>query len=195
MIAATLLSVLFAAPSCAGVSPRVLAGIVQQESGGEPLAIHDDTESRSYFPRDVASATSLITRLSAAHHAFSVGLMQIENTNWSTYRVTGPELLEPALNVAIGCSVYRENLAALRAYNTGSPRPSYRGDRYAEAVLRATILSQQVPGTSDGSRTLATAPRIHFRVAAKRSRKKHPTVLVAAKVSAFGFSAVDPATH
>jgi len=190
---AALLSSLFASSYCTGVSPRILAGIVRQESGGDPLAIHDDTESRSYWPRDVATASALIVRLDAARHAHSVGLMQIENSNWAAYRVTGTQLLDPALNTAVGCDIYRRDVAALRAYNTGSSAPSDRGNRYAEAVFLSIPLPLSAPTLTPPSATPTVIPRKRRVVRLKITRKR--SKMLAEKLPSFGFSAADPAVR
>jgi len=147
ILAPATLAGLLSMPSCSGIDRRVLYGLVATESAGDPLAIHDDTAGRSYFPRDPVTAATLVVRLDRARHAFSVGLTQVENSNWARYRVTGVQLLDARTNVAVGCAIYRENLSALRAYNTGTPAPSALGDRYAAAVFVASriVTPRQVP--------------------------------------------------
>lgn len=189
IVPAALLSGLFTLPSCAGLDPRLLAGIVRAESAGAPLAIHDDTSSRSYWPRDIATAATLIVRLSAARHAYSVGLMQIENSNWARFGVTGTQLLNPLTNVAVGCSIFRENLLALRAYNTGSFAASAQGDRYAEAVFDVSL---------DPVVHAAQPPRIVRRVATivqKRPQRRPRAAEHSAKRVAFGLSTPDGPAH
>ena len=134
VIAGAALATLLAMPACANLEKRILYGIVRTESSGEPYAVHDDTDGRSYFPREWRRAAILVERLDAARHAFSVGLFQVENTNMARFHVSSVELLDPAPNVAIGCAIYREQLPALYAYNTGSRRESSAGDRYVAAV-------------------------------------------------------------
>ncbi len=119
--------------------------------------------------------------------------MQIENSNWPTYGVTGSQLLDPALNTAVGCDIYRRDVAALRAYNTGSSAPSDRGNRYAEAVFRSTQLRMSAPKLPPRSETRTVMQRkrlvVHLNIARKRSRT------LAVKLPSFGFSAADPAVR
>jgi type IV secretion system protein VirB1 len=162
VISPVVLSALFSQPSCGGLSRRVLYGIVATESSSEPYAIHDDTSGRSYWPRDTQSAATLIVRLRVAQHSYSVGLMQIENSNWPRYRVTGEQLLNPYTNVAIGCNIYRENLYALRGYNTGDLQPSAAGDRYAETVLTQPGVAASTPGLAPGTTAQRPKPAHRF---------------------------------
>jgi soluble lytic murein transglycosylase-like protein len=158
VIAEAILSGLLSMPSCNGISHRILHGIVETESTADPLAIHDDTDGRSYYPREWRDAAATVVALEGARHAFSVGLMQIENVNWKRYHVTGIEMLDPYRNVAVGCSIYRENLPALYAYNTGSPRRSRAGDRYAEAVYGVAADVRDTPATRPRPRITAKPP-------------------------------------
>jgi type IV secretion system protein VirB1 len=45
------------------IAPVTLAAIVQQESGGNPLAVHDNTSGKSYAPTTVAEAAQLTREL------------------------------------------------------------------------------------------------------------------------------------
>jgi type IV secretion system protein VirB1 len=138
IVAPAALAALFSMPSCSAVNPRVLYGLVVTESSGNPFAIHDDSAGRSYYPNNRPAAATLIVRLAHDRHAFSVGLTQVESTNWNRYGVNGLQLLDTRTNVAVGCAIYRENLYALRAYNTGTIAATGAGDRYAEAVFSAS---------------------------------------------------------
>src|SRR5271170_212239 len=70
------------ASSCApSVAPETLAAVAETESHLDPLAIHDNTERRSYQPGDAASAIGLAHRLIAEGHSVDLGLMQINSGN------------------------------------------------------------------------------------------------------------------
>ncbi len=181
IVGPAVLSSLFSMPSCAPISRRILYGIVQQESAGNSNAVHDDTDRRSYFPRDIAGAADLVVRLAQARHAFSVGLMQIETSNWPRYHVSGVQLLNPYVNVAVGCAIYRENLVALRAYNTGTVAASGAGDRYAEAVFHAGRVPVAYLPPATAAPVVALKPT--GKRALVRSRSAKPLV--------FGFSKPD----
>lgn len=186
IVPAALLSGLFALPTCAQLDTRLLFGIVRAESAGDPLAIHDDTTSRSYWPADVATARTVVVRLSAARHAFSVGLMQIENSNWARFGVTGPQLLNPLTNVAVGCAIFRENLLALRAYNTGSFVASIRGDQYAEAVFNVPA----GPMTRPAPQFVPVNRRVAVIVSRPPRKRPHAAPRASTRV-AFGLSTPD----
>ena len=171
IVAPATLAALLSMPSCSTVNRRVLYGLVVTESSRNPYAIHDDTDGRSYYPSDRAAAAALVVRLNRDRHVFSVGLAQVENTNWSRYGVNGLQLLDARTNVAVGCAIYRENLYALRAYNTGTIAATGAGDRYAEAVFTA---SRRVTRRSE--------------LMAKRSKPKRIVRKQKAPAADFGFS-------
>ena len=64
------------APQIASVT---MAAIVQQESGGNPLALHDNTSGKSYRPATIAEAARLARELIAQGHSVDIGLPQINS--------------------------------------------------------------------------------------------------------------------
>jgi type IV secretion system protein VirB1 len=59
------------------VAPSTMAAIVRVESGGNPLAIGDNTTRRSYYPRDRATAELLARRLLNAGHLLDLGCSKV----------------------------------------------------------------------------------------------------------------------
>ena len=138
------------------VAPATMTAIVKVESGGDPLAIGDNTAGRSYYPRDRASAESLARRLLEAGHSIDAGIAQIDSVNFAGFGVTVHSIFDPCLNLSIGARIlsddyafaarrYRDAQLALRhaigMYNTGRLNS---GTRYVARALAAA-------GVRDGS--------------------------------------------
>lgn len=130
-------------------APATMAAIVEVESGGNSLAIGDNTAGRSYYPRDRASAEFLARRLLEAGHSIDAGIAQIDSMNFAGFGVTVHSIFDPCINLSIGARIlsddyafaarrYRDAQLALRhaigMYNTGRLDA---GGRYVSHVLAA----------------------------------------------------------
>jgi type IV secretion system protein VirB1 len=129
------------------VAPATIAAIVLYESRGNPYAIDDDTERKSYFPRTAAAASALAASLLRRGHNIDVGLAQVNVSNFAAYGLTATSAFDECKNLRAGAAIlvdrYRSAvrryplarlalLHALCAYNSGSER----GDAgYAHGVL------------------------------------------------------------
>jgi len=149
--------------SCApGVGPRTMSSIVAVESGGDPLAIHDNTSGRSYHPGSPDAAARLASTLIGLGHSVDLGLAQINDANLPGLGLSVRSVFEPCTNVRAGAAIlsgaYRLARAkfgdgqfalrrAIGAYNTGSLA---RGDGYIASVVAAAHVDI-------GARTLALA--------------------------------------
>ena len=129
---------LAAQPSCTvpGMVPEFWPAVVQGESSYDPLALHDDTASRAYYPDDAEAAEALATRLMSAGHSVGVGLSQLTASSpqefSNKFGLTVREALDPCQNMHVGARFYVDR--ALRIYNTGSPA---KGAAYAARVASA----------------------------------------------------------
>lgn len=144
--------------ACApSVSTDTMAAVVGVESGGDALALGDNTLRRAFHPRDRAAAVTLAQALIARGDSLDVGLAQVNSGNFAAYGVTAAQMLEPCRNVRVGASIlagdYRAAAArfpnprvalwhAIMAYNTGS---IYAGDSYARLVVSQATLGPVVP--------------------------------------------------
>ncbi|MGP6190432.1 MAG: lytic transglycosylase domain-containing protein [Vulcanimicrobiaceae bacterium] len=144
--------------ACApSVSTDTMAAVVGVESGGDALALGDNTLRRAFHPRDRAAAVTLAQALIARGDSLDVGLAQVNSGNFAAYGVTAAQMLEPCRNVRVGSSIlagnYRSAAArfpnprvalwhAIMAYNTGS---IYAGDSYARLVVSQATLGPVVP--------------------------------------------------
>ena len=129
---------LAAQPACTvpGMVPEFWPAVVRGESSYDPLALHDDTTSRGYYPDSAVAAEVLATRLMSAGHSVGVGLSQLTASSpqefSNKFGLTIRDALDPCRSMHVGARFYVDR--ALRIYNTGSP---IRGAAYAARVTAA----------------------------------------------------------
>jgi type IV secretion system protein VirB1 len=131
------------------VGRRTMSAIVQVESGGNPLAIRDNTLDRTFVPQDARQALAWANQLLALHHSIDLGISQINSANLPKLGLSVSEAFDPCRNVQAGATIltadYRaassefgQGQYALRraigAYNSGS---LYAGERYIVKILAA----------------------------------------------------------
>jgi type IV secretion system protein VirB1 len=134
--------------------------IISVESGGNPLAIGDNTTHRAYTPRDINQAKAIARALLAKHHSLDLGIAQINNVNYASYHVTADQLFDPCTNLKISADILSRDYqtavqvaptpqaalwGAISAYNTGS---LYAGAPYVSAVVNAAEHAHVVPTIS-----------------------------------------------
>jgi type IV secretion system protein VirB1 len=162
--------------SCAtSVDPRTMTALVQVESGGDPLEIHDNTWRVSYKPPNNVVAKAWADDLMLLGHSVDLGLSQINSANLNSLGLTTGSIFDPCTNLTAGATIlsadYRQASArfgpgqkalrhALGAYNTGS---LYAGQGYINQILMAAGL----PAEYD----TAAAPRIPLTKAATKPKK------------------------
>jgi type IV secretion system protein VirB1 len=164
--------------SCApSVSSDTMSAIISVESGGNPYAVGDNTDRRSYSPRTYAEGLALAQSLLARGHNIDLGLAQVNSSNFLAYRVTAASVLFPCQNLIVASAIlagaYSTSSAvfhspetalrgALGAYNTGSV---YSGAAYVSRVVSAAavpsiaILSGQPSPAPSARPTAAPKPR------------------------------------
>lgn len=119
------------------VAPQTISAIVQVESHGNPLAIHDNTASRSYTPATLEQAQALLSVLLRAGHSVDAGLMQVNSGHFREFNLTSASVFNPCVNINVGGQILdrawktakRAGLAgqnalwhAVQAYNSGNLR-------------------------------------------------------------------------
>ncbi len=137
------------------VAPQTMAAVIQAESGGNPLAIHDNVSGESFAPATKRDAVALARRLMAAHRSFDAGLTQINSANFEKLGVTVESVFDPASAIKAAETLmvadYRICLkvvpaAALRCmasrYNTGDSEKGI-GNGYVARLWKAA--AQIVP--------------------------------------------------
>ena len=135
------------------IAPVTMAAVVQQESGGNPLALHDNTSGKSYAPTTVAEAARLARELIAQGHSVDIGLAQISSKNLPRLGLGVDQVLDPCTNLRAAQSILMEGWmrsgdlrATLSAYNTGRLR-SPVGMAYGEKVFgKAGVVVPAIPG-------------------------------------------------
>lgn len=146
-IAAVML--LAAKPACSypGMVPDFWPHVVRQESGYDPLALHDDDTGQSWHPQTIESAEALAQELMAVGHSVGVGLSQLTARSESQFRakfgLSVRDALDACRNMAVGARFYVRG--ALSIYNSGSPTAA---PRYALAVTSTIDAKTTEPTTS-----------------------------------------------
>jgi len=183
MFLAAALSLAQLISSCAvGVNPRTMTALVHVESGGDSLALHDNTWRTSYKPPNSATAVAWARELMGFGHSVDLGLSQINSANLPSLGLSVEDVFDPCTNLQAGATIlsadYREAVArfgpgqialrhALGAYNTGS---LYAGQGYVNQILVAAGLPPEYDtsvasdsgtgsGTSSDSTSAKTKPK------------------------------------
>jgi type IV secretion system protein VirB1 len=141
------------------IAPVTLAAVVQQESGGNPLALHDNTSGKSYRPASVADAAGIARDLIAAGHSVDIGLAQINSRNLPGLRLNVNQIFDPCTNIHAAQTILLRGwnqsggdlIRALAAYNTGSVGSAV-GRKYAAQVFgqAGVTVPAMVPGIPGG---------------------------------------------
>ena len=145
------------------VSAVTMAAIVKQESGGNPLTLHDNTTGKSYRPASYAAAALLARELIAQGHSVDIGLAQINSKNLPWLDLNVAQVIGPCANIRAAQTILLRGWkqssgdlrGALAAYNTGNAG-SETGQKYAERVFsRAGVIVPSIPGGKLANWTLA----------------------------------------
>jgi type IV secretion system protein VirB1 len=161
--------------NCApGVETRTMEAIVQVESGGNPLALHDNTYRQSFAPRDLNEGATWANMLLALGHSLDIGLSQINSSNLGWLGLSVRDAFDPCRNLRGGSTILAYDYRAasdrfgpgqyalrraLGAYNTGS---LFAGADYINRILAAAGIPADDPPVA--------APR----PAAPRARARRP---------------------
>ncbi len=136
------------------IAPVTIAAVVQQESGGNPFLLHDNTTNTSLRPRSAAESANLAHALIRAKHSVDIGLAQINNRNLSALGLRIEDVLDPCTNLRAAQSILKvtweqsghDLRGALAAYNTGKTNSTV-GARYSNQVFaRAGVKVPEIPG-------------------------------------------------
>ncbi|MDE2252658.1 MAG: lytic transglycosylase domain-containing protein [Betaproteobacteria bacterium] len=147
------------------VAPVTMAAIVQRESGGNPLVLHDNTTGKSYQPRSVADAARIARKLIDQGHSVDIGLAQINSNNLPGMGLDADKVLDPCTNLRAAQIIllrgWKQSGGDLRgvlaAYNTGSAGSSL-GEKYATSVYsKAGVIVPAIPGGTIAKWALADA--------------------------------------
>jgi type IV secretion system protein VirB1 len=150
------LSLLQLLQACApNVSPYTMAAIVRVESGGNTLAIRDNTIDRTYAPVDAREAEAWANQLLGMGHSLDLGIAQINSANLPRLRLSVHQVFDPCANLHGGATILSEDYAAaaghfgagqfalrraIGAYNSGS---LFAGQSYVNEILAAAGLGPE----------------------------------------------------
>lgn len=166
------------APQVASVT---MAAVVQAESGGDPLVIHDNTAKRSYFPKTRREAERILHILLAQGHQVDAGIAQVDSENFPSYGLNYKNVFDPCTNLQAASKILLASWkasgkhlpSALQVYNSGQPS----GDtRYARIVYHQA--GARVPAIPGGKlATWATKPVLQGNGGKKDSGAETPVRL------------------
>ncbi|MDL2313945.1 lytic transglycosylase domain-containing protein [Desulfovibrio sp. OttesenSCG-928-C14] len=115
--------------------------IAKVESDFRPWAVN--IQGKSYYMNDRESALALIKKASAQRKSYDLGLMQINSYWLKKLKLNPADVLDPKINVIIGCWILSEELKrygmtwkAIGAYHTPVAKNPDRARAYANKVLR-----------------------------------------------------------
>jgi type IV secretion system protein VirB1 len=136
------------------VATVTMAAIVQQESGGNPLTIHDNTTGESFRPSSLAAAVAIARALIASGHSVDLGLAQINSKNLPSLRLAPETVFDPCTNLraaqTILLSGWRQSggdlRGALSAYNTGKASGTIGASYGADVYAKAGVVVPAIPG-------------------------------------------------
>ena len=134
------------------IAPITMPAIVQQESAGNPLALHDNTTGRGYRPASVVGAARIARALIAQGHSVDVGLAQINSRNLSRLGLAVERALDPCENLHAAQTVLLDGwgrsgtlLGMLSAYNTGQVTNARGADYGAGVYAQAGVIVPSIP--------------------------------------------------
>jgi type IV secretion system protein VirB1 len=157
------------------VNPATMTAIVRVESGGNSLALRDNTLDRVFSPVNAAEGTAWANQLLGLGHSLDLGLSQVNSANLPKLGISVRDAFDPCVNLRAGSTILGADYSAaasqfgsgqyalrraLGAYNSGS---LYAGQRYVNEILAAAGLG---PETDYPALALKKPP--HARTAAKR---------------------------
>jgi type IV secretion system protein VirB1 len=137
------------------VSPQTMTAIVRVESGGNSLALRDNTLGRAFEPSDAREAVAWASQLLALGHSLDIGLSQVNSANLPRLGLTVGKAFDPCTNLQAGATILGEDYRnasghfgagqyalrrAIGAYNTGS---LYAGQEYVNEILSAAGLAPE----------------------------------------------------
>lgn len=100
MISTTVFTAL-ALQCAATIHPDTSLDIAKVESGFNPYAIGVVGQNKGIFPHNLNDALAHVDRLKGQGKNFSLGLMQINQSNFKRYNVTAEQLFDPCTNLSV----------------------------------------------------------------------------------------------
>ena len=133
------------------IDPVTMSAVVQHESGGNPLAIHDNADGKSYAPKSLNDAVATAKRLIANGHSVDLGLAQINSKNLRWVGLAVEQSFDACQNLQASQQVLVDAhkrsggdlKGTLQIYNSGKTA----GSQYASSVYgKAGVIVPAIPG-------------------------------------------------
>lgn len=128
------------------IHPDTAHDIARTESGLNPYAI-GVVGQNGIFPKSIEDALNHVERLEAQGKNYSIGLMQINQSNFKKFKVTAKQLFNPCINLAVSEKIltdcYQRGGTLKRAlscyysgnFNTGQhPEKSFNNTSYIQRI-------------------------------------------------------------
>ena len=136
------------------IAPITIAAIVQQESGGNPFLLHDNTARKSWQPANATASAKLAYALIKSGHSVDIGLAQINSKNLPALGLSVENALVPCTNLRAAQLVLKlawqqsghDLRRTLAAYNTGKTDSSVGAHYSAKVFSNAGVLVPEIPG-------------------------------------------------
>lgn len=128
------------------VSPVTMAAIVRTESGFNPYAIGVVHGRLVRQPGNKAEALATAHALAAGGWDFSVGLAQVNRTNWPAYGLNEQSAFDPCRNLAAGAAILQGCFESARRAQKDAQTDS-------QSALRASVSCYASGNFSTGYRT------------------------------------------
>ncbi len=139
------------------IAPVTMAAIVRVESGGNPLAMWNNTTGQKILPASRQQATSYLQQAIAAGDKVDVGLAQVDTENFQEYGLTVKTAFNACRNLRVGGQILASDYVravshygssqealfhAFEAYNSGYlvGDASYSRQVLASAGIPVTVL-------------------------------------------------------
>lgn len=143
------------------IHPDTAVDIARVESGFYPYAIGIVGE-KGKFPQTKAEALKILKMLNDQGKNYSVGLMQINKSNFDKFNVTASDMLSPCNNLSVfekivtDCYIRGKTLKnALSCYYSGNfvtgrkPESDFKSTSYIERIGYQTASNYVVPSTKE----------------------------------------------
>ena len=138
------------------VHPNTMHALISVESANNPLAIA--VVKGAYLSKQPSSyqeAVQLVSQLTRSNANFSVGIAQINSTNFKKYAVTAADLLNPCKNLQIAQQILQQCYVSsgdidktLSCYYSGNFtrgfKKDYRRTSYVERIYYASAKHKEV---------------------------------------------------
>ena len=141
----------------------IIQQIIHVESGGNPLAIHVNTNKTLLMPKpgNAQEAARVAHKFIAAGYSIDMGAMQINSQHLSWLGLSVEEPFDPCKNIQAGMQIFSQAyhkataryedpnaalLAALSVYNTGNFESGFKNGYVAKYTQLSTAADLGLPG-------------------------------------------------